>query len=71
MAPYLAALGRADQAAAQARRTRELAQREPGGQAGYYTQVLTLFGLGYLDGQYRFARDGALLPAWKTGCPAR
>lgn len=71
VAPYLAALGRADQAAAQARRTRELAQREPGGQAGYYTQVLTLFGLGYLDGQFRFARDGALLPAWKTGCPAR
>lgn len=71
VAPYLAALGRADQAAAQARRTRELAQREPGGQAGYYTQVLTLFGLGHLDGQFRFARDGTLLPAWKTGCPAR
>jgi endoglucanase len=41
------------------------------GQPGYYTQVLTLFGLGYLDGQFRFARDGALVPAWETGCPAR
>lgn len=68
VAPYLAALGRADQASAQARRTRELAQREP---PGYYTQVLTLFGLGYLDGQFRFSRDGALVPAWKSGCPAR
>ncbi|AQV97052.1 endo-1,4-D-glucanase [Cupriavidus necator] len=68
VAPYLAALGRADQARAQARRTRELAQREP---PGYYTQVLTLFGLGYLDGQFRFAHDGALVPAWETGCPAR
>ncbi|WP_316154689.1 cellulose synthase complex periplasmic endoglucanase BcsZ [Cupriavidus sp. BIC8F] len=68
VAPYLAALGRADQASAQARRTRELAQREP---PGYYTQVVTLFGLGYLDGQFRFARDGALVPTWETGCPAR
>lgn len=68
VAPYLAALGRAGQASAQARRTRELAQREP---PGYYTQVLTLFGLGYLDGQFRFARDGALVPAWESGCPAR
>ncbi|WP_455285928.1 cellulose synthase complex periplasmic endoglucanase BcsZ [Cupriavidus necator] len=68
VAPYLAALGRAEQASAQVQRTRELAQHEP---PGYYTQVLTLFGLGYLDGQFRFARDGALMPAWKTGCPAR
>ncbi|WP_354683533.1 cellulose synthase complex periplasmic endoglucanase BcsZ [Cupriavidus necator] len=71
VAPYLAALGRTSLANAQVWRTRELAQREPNGQPGYYTQVLTLFGLGYLDGQFRFARDGALLPAWKAGCPAR
>jgi len=67
VAPYLAALGRADLAHAQARRTRELAAREP---LAYYSQALALFGLGYLDGQYRFAGDGALLPAWKPGCPA-
>lgn len=31
----------------------------------YYEQALTLFGLGWTDGQYRFARDGALQPHWK------
>lgn len=31
----------------------------------YYEQVLTLFGLGWADGRYRFARDGALQPNWK------
>jgi endoglucanase len=31
----------------------------------YYEQALTLFGLGWSDGQYRFARDGALQPHWK------
>lgn len=30
----------------------------------YYEQALTLFGLGWIDGHYRFARDGALLPRW-------
>lgn len=30
----------------------------------YYDQVLTLFGLGWADGQYRFNRDGRLLPRW-------
>lgn len=31
----------------------------------YYEQALTLFGLGWADGQYRFARDGALQAHWK------
>jgi endoglucanase len=30
----------------------------------YYDQVLTLFGLGWTEGRYRFARDGALIPHW-------
>ncbi|MHB9118818.1 MAG: cellulose synthase complex periplasmic endoglucanase BcsZ [Burkholderiales bacterium] len=30
----------------------------------YYDQVLTLFGLGWIEGRYRFARDGALIPNW-------
>jgi endoglucanase len=30
----------------------------------YYDQALTLFGLGWTEGLYRFARDGALLPRW-------
>lgn len=68
VAPYLAALGRQDLARAQVQRTREMAAREP---LGYYSEVLALFGLGYLGGHYRFAVDGKLLPAWKTGCRAR
>jgi endoglucanase len=31
----------------------------------YYDQALTLFGQGWIDGRYRFARDGALQPNWK------
>lgn len=30
----------------------------------YYDQVLTLFGLGWAEDRYRFARDGALIPRW-------
>lgn len=33
----------------------------------YYEQALTLFGLGWADGHYRFARDGSLAPRWKCG----
>lgn len=36
----------------------------------YYDQVLTLFGLGWLDGHYRFARDGSLLPRWTCVSPS-
>lgn len=67
VAPYLAALGRHDLAQAQAQRTRTLAHEDP---LGYYSQVLALFGLGYLDGHYRFDADGAVVPAWTSTCPA-
>lgn len=67
VAPYLAALGRNELAQAQVRRTRTLAAQSP---LGYYSQVLTLFGLGYLDGLYRFDANGAVVPAWTTTCPA-
>ena len=30
----------------------------------YYDQVLTLFGLGWMDGQYRIGRNGQLQPRW-------
>lgn len=30
----------------------------------YYEQSLTLFGLGWSEGRYRFERDGALSPRW-------
>lgn len=67
VAPYLAALGHDDLARAQAQRTRSLAREAP---LGYYSQVLALFGLGYLDGLYRFDADGAVIPAWTSTCPA-
>ena len=31
----------------------------------YYDQVLTLFGLGWLEGYYKFDRNGQLKPRWK------
>ena len=67
VAPYLKALGREDLAQAQVRRTRALAAQSP---LGYYSQVLALFGLGYLDGLYRFDANGAVVPAWTSTCPA-
>jgi endoglucanase len=67
VAPYLAALGRNELAQAQAQRTRTLAAQAA---LGYYSQVLTLFGLGHLSGLYRFDADGALVPAWTSTCPA-
>lgn len=67
VAPYLAALGRNDLAQAQQQRVRSLAHDAP---LGYYSQVLALFGLGYLDGLYRFDADGAVVPAWTSTCPA-
>lgn len=67
VAPYLAALGHDDLARTQAQRTRSLAREAP---LGYYSQVLALFGLGYLDGLYRFDADGAVIPAWTSTCPA-
>lgn len=33
----------------------------------YYEQVLTLFGTGWIEQRYRFARDGALIPRWTCG----
>lgn len=67
VAPYLAALGLGDAARAQASRTRTMAAQAP---LGYYSQVLALFGLGHLDGHFRFEADGTLVPAWKSTCPA-
>jgi len=67
VAPYLKALGREDLAQAQVQRTRALAAKSP---LGYYSQVLALFGLGYLDGLYRFDANGAVVPAWTSTCPA-
>jgi len=34
----------------------------------YYDQVLGLFGMGWMDGKYRFDRNGKLIPSWKSNC---
>jgi endoglucanase len=67
VAPYLIALGRSDPGNTQVKRSRMLAQQTP---PDYYSQVLMLFGLGYLQGLYRFDADGRVLPAWTSTCPA-
>jgi len=37
----------------------------------YYSDALSLFGLGFVQGRYRFDRGGELLPQWNTPCLAR
>ena len=77
--PYLRALGEPALEAGQRARLRGLVDAA-GGAAGavpsvvhdparpnYYDQALLLFGMGALDGRYRFAADGALQPAWARG----
>lgn len=65
--PFLAARGQSALTDAQAARVDELdAQHAP----GYYTSVLTLFGLGWREGRYRFAPDGTLDVRWSGPCGA-
>ncbi len=41
---------------------------DPLGRAdNYYDQVLTLFGLGWIEERYKFDRNGLLKPRWT--CP--
>ncbi len=63
--PFLAALGRAAELAAQQRRL----QADPPAANAYFDQVLGLFGSGWLERRFAFAADGSLLPAWQP-CPA-
>ena len=63
MLPFLDAARAQDAVRQQRQRVDALAPLERSD--NYYEQVLTLFGLGWLDGHYRFARDGRLLPTWK------
>lgn len=64
--PFLAALGQTAAADAQVRRVQSLEARDP---PGYYASVLTLFGLGWRDGLFRFEADGALDVRWRAVCP--
>ncbi|EGI78082.1 endo-1,4-D-glucanase [Hylemonella gracilis ATCC 19624] len=68
--PLLQVAGQAQAAEAQ----RQRLSRPPlgpvfAGRDNYYDQVLALFGVGWFEGQYRFAPDGALLPRWSCAAP--
>ena len=63
--PFLSAIGRSAAASAQADRVQSLETRDP---PGYYSSVLTLFGLGWRDGRYRFKADGTLDLRWRAAC---
>lgn len=62
--PFLHALG--EKQALQ--RQRQRLQAAPAPMTAYYNQSLTLFGLGWLEGYYRFNRDGSLRPRWSQPC---
>jgi len=63
--PFLDSSDRAALANAQMARVNTLEQQAP---AGYFSQVLSLFGTGWHEARYRFAADGSLRPAWGTAC---
>ncbi len=63
--PFLAALGQSAAADAQVARVQALDAHEP---PGYYSSVLTLFGLGWREGLYRFDADGNLEVRWRSAC---
>jgi len=67
--PYLAALGDSPLLTQQRRRV-EAAYHERllGNDPRYYDQNLALFGTGWLDGRFRFAAGGRLLPSWNISC---
>ncbi|KWZ34977.1 cellulose synthase complex periplasmic endoglucanase BcsZ [Burkholderia anthina] len=67
--PFLDARGQHALADAQAARVETLARQSA---PGYYSSVLTLFGLGWRDGRYRFEADGTLDTRWGgRSCAAR
>ncbi|MNJ77638.1 Endoglucanase precursor [compost metagenome] len=62
MLPFLHAQG--DEEAAQAQQTR--IQDQPLRPTAYYEQCLALFGLGWMQQQFRFGRLGEFQPRWIT-----
>ncbi|VVD66666.1 cellulose synthase complex periplasmic endoglucanase BcsZ [Pandoraea fibrosis] len=68
LVPLLQAVGNTALAQGQVARARSLdAQSAP----GYYSSVLSLFGLGWQDGHFRFAADGTLQVPWEAACATR
>ncbi|MFG3691925.1 cellulose synthase complex periplasmic endoglucanase BcsZ [Stutzerimonas stutzeri] len=73
LVPYFRARGESRLAERQAHRARQgldEALRAPptGAPPAYYNYMLSLFGLGWADGYYRFAANGDLQPFWNTAC---
>ena len=74
MAPYLKAIGQTKAAGEQLQRARHLqadslseqnvAQRQP----PYFDYVLSLFGIGWIDGRYAFNPSGTLRAPWRNPC---
>lgn len=60
--PFLAAANQPE--AVNQQRLRVIARGTPTRDDNYYDQVLTLYGLGWVDGQFKFARNGTLIPRW-------
>ncbi|OZI21149.1 endo-1,4-D-glucanase [Bordetella genomosp. 9] len=72
--PYLQATRRDDLLQKQRARVQTLLAQArekadaTGVQAPYYDYVLTLFGLGWSEGRYRFHPTGTVQPSWETSC---
>ena len=62
--PFLASVGAGKALAQQQARLADF-HRSP---KIYYDRALMLFGLGWMDGRYRFERDGHLVVAWGARC---
>lgn len=60
--PFLSALN--DKEALRVQRLRVEARSPLARDDNYYDQALTLFGQGWIDGRFSFARDGRLQPKW-------
>lgn len=67
MLPFLAQYNMSDVLNQQRRRANQ-GWDDAHGDSRYYNSVLSLFGLGWDQGYFQFAENGALLPAWQSGC---
>jgi endoglucanase len=73
--PYLVLMG--NKSALRLQKERLIAQQEvaAGGLIGqelrYYDQVLTLFGLGWMEHRFSFSSQGQLLVQWNSSCSVR
>ncbi|WP_409567182.1 cellulose synthase complex periplasmic endoglucanase BcsZ [Pseudomonas sp.] len=77
LVPFFQAAGQPWLADLQQRRARQGMQdalqgkRDANAPPVYYDYMLSLFGLGWSDKQYRFAANGQLKPSWESECSAK